>query len=69
MKKFYRSIFVRNKYDSLGELKNPPSKLVKAFDEAGSFMEEKKNDREKFNNEIFLLLFCFDFSSLQLFFS
>ena len=53
-------------YNNLGELENTPSKLVEAFYEAGSLIEEKKYDREKFNNEIYLLLFCFDFSSLQL---
>ena len=69
VKRFYWGIFVRNKYNSLGELENTPSKLVEAFYEAGSLMEEKKYDREKLNNEIFLLFFCFDFSSLQFCFS
>ena len=66
VKRPYRSIFVRNKYNSLVELENTPSKLVEAFYEAGSPMEEKKYDREKFSKKVFVFLFCFDFSSLQL---
>ena len=57
VKRFDWSIFVRNKEDSLGKLKNTPSKIVKRFYELGSCMEEKKYDREKFNNEFFLLFF------------
>ena len=39
-------------YNNLGELENTPSKLVEAFYQAGSLIEEKKYDREKFKNEI-----------------
>ena len=45
----YQSIPVRNKHNSPGESENTPSKLVQEFPEAGSPMEEKKYDREKFN--------------------
>ena len=45
VKRPYWSISVRNKYNSLVELENTPSRLEEAFYAAGSPMEEKKYDR------------------------
>lgn len=64
---------MRNRYNSLGELENTPSKLVEAFYEAGSPMEEKKYDREKLNKKfsfcsfvLIFLVYSFAFRKYQI---